>query len=392
MKYGNKGIFILSFLMFFGLWIVSTQRVYALDSFEPRITKVEGECALSKSITVTVNNLSGLLTEAKNELAKIILYLNGYPMKGITPRLAGGNSDQIVFDLKRTPESEKSWDSLLGRPKGFSKYITITVGLENKPLDTDITKYSLNVIHGNWFGIYVAILGLSIALFVMLAIYSDMLRDAGPQPAGINRRGKPNRRPFSLARTQMAVWFFLVIASYVFIWMVTTAYGTLTSSVLALIGISAITMLGATIIDFNKRNETDSLLKTRQLEEAKLQAEIANLSAALNATPSPANLDNVKKELAEKTVRLNQVHGEIQGFSSTVSSVTSEGFFIDILSDANGISFYRFQMASWTVVLGVIFISSVLNVLTMPEFPKELLALMGISSGTYIGFKFPEKQ
>mgnify|MGYP001595643336 CR=1 FL=1 len=392
MKYGNKGIFILSFLMFFGLWIVSTQRVYALDSFEPRITKVEGECALSKSITVTVNNLSGLLTEAKNELAKIILYLNGYPMKGITPRLAGGNSDQIVFDLKRTPESEKSWDSLLGRPKGFSKYITITVGLENKPLDTDITKYSLNVIHGNWFGIYVAILGLSIALFVMLAIYSDMLRDAGPQPAGINRRGKPNRRPFSLARTQMAVWFFLVIASYVFIWMVTTAYGTLTSSVLALIGISASTMLGATIIDFNKRNETDSLLKTRQLEEAKLQAEIANLSAALNATPSPANLDNVKKELAEKTVRLNQVHGEIQGFSSTVSSVTSEGFFIDILSDANGISFYRFQMASWTVVLGVIFISSVLNVLTMPEFPKELLALMGISSGTYIGFKFPEKQ
>lgn len=391
MKYRNKVIFVLSFLMFFGLWIAATQKVYALDTSEPGVVKVEGECALSKTITVTVKNLSGLLTEAKNDPSKIILYLGGYPMKGITPRLVGCNGEQILFDLKRTPESAKSWDGLLGRPKGFSKDIAITVGLENKPLDTDV-KYSLNVIVKNWFWIYIAILGLSIGLFVMLGIYSDMLRDAGPQPAGNNARGKRNRKPFSLARTQMAVWFFLVIASYVFIWMVTTDYGTLTSSVLALIGISASTMLGATIIDFNKRNETDSLLKTRQLEEAKLQAEIANLSAAINATPSPANLDNVKKELAEKTVRLNQVQSEIQGFSSTVNSVPSEGFFIDILSDANGISFYRFQMASWTVVLGVIFISSVLNVLTMPEFPKELLALMGISSGTYIGFKFPEKQ
>jgi hypothetical protein len=27
----------------------------------------------------------------------------------------------------------------------------------------------------------------------------------------------------------------------------------------------------------------------------------------------------------------------------------------------------------------------------MPEFDTTLLGLMGISSGTYIGFKFPEK-
>ncbi|WP_347275323.1 hypothetical protein [Candidatus Kuenenia sp.] len=95
--------------------------------------------------------------------------------------------------------------------------------------------------------------------------------------------------------------------------------------------------------------------------------------------------------MSEKTVRLNQITNEIKSLNSTVNSVPSEGFFTDILSDANGISFYRFQIAAWTVVLGIIFISSVLNVLTMPEFPKELLALMGISSGTYIGFKFPEK-
>jgi len=50
------------------------------------------------------------------------------------------------------------------------------------------------------------------------------------------------------------------------------------------------------------------------------------------------------------------------------------------------------QVFAWTIVLGIMFISSVYNRLTMPEFSATLLGLMGISSGTYIGFKFPEKQ
>jgi len=36
------------------------------------------------------------------------------------------------------------------------------------------------------------------------------------------------------------------------------------------------------------------------------------------------------------------------------------------------------------------FIISVWKDLLMPDFNTTLLSLMGISSGTYIGFKFPE--
>jgi hypothetical protein len=49
-------------------------------------------------------------------------------------------------------------------------------------------------------------------------------------------------------------------------------------------------------------------------------------------------------------------------------------------------------MFVWTLVLGVIFCVSVYNSLEMPEFSATLLGLMGISSGTYLGFKVPEKQ
>lgn len=51
-------------------------------------------------------------------------------------------------------------------------------------------------------------------------------------------------------------------------------------------------------------------------------------------------------------------------------------------------SFHRFQIIVWTLVLGVVFCSEVLTKLGMPNFGSTLLILMGVSSGTYLGFKF----
>ena len=44
-----------------------------------------------------------------------------------------------------------------------------------------------------------------------------------------------------------------------------------------------------------------------------------------------------------------------------------------------------------TVVLGIVFVRSVYRDFSMPEFDPAILALMGVYSGTYVGFKFPEK-
>ena len=49
-------------------------------------------------------------------------------------------------------------------------------------------------------------------------------------------------------------------------------------------------------------------------------------------------------------------------------------------------------MVVWTVVLGVMFVIEVYTNLQMPEFDSTLLTLMGISGGTYVGLKIPEKQ
>jgi hypothetical protein len=81
---------------------------------------------------------------------------------------------------------------------------------------------------------------------------------------------------------------------------------------------------------------------------------------------------------------------EIADLSQELAPGQSKGFWRDILDDGNGTSFHRLQVVIWTVVLGAVFIQSVQQVMSMPEFPDTLLYLMGISNGTYIGFKFPE--
>ena len=73
-----------------------------------------------------------------------------------------------------------------------------------------------------------------LVLFVLLAWKSDIVRD-GPS------NGHGAQRSFSLARCQMAWWFFIIVASYHYIWMVTGDRDSLTAGALILIGISAAT-------------------------------------------------------------------------------------------------------------------------------------------------------
>jgi hypothetical protein len=184
------------------------------------------------------------------------------------------------------------------------------------------------------------------------------------------------------------------------IWLITDALDTITPSLLGLMGISAGTALSEAMIDSGKE-----VAKTGQLQELtaekqtleqsipELQTEIDGLSAtSAKSLEALSNLENLSNQLQDYRTRLSQVNQQIQALSPPASAGISTGFLRDILGDSSGYSFHRFQIFAWTIVLGVIFVSSVYNRLTMPEFSTTLLGLMGISSGTYIGFKFPEQK
>jgi hypothetical protein len=71
----------------------------------------------------------------------------------------------------------------------------------------------------------------------------------------------------------------------------------------------------------------------------------------------------------------------------------SEGFLRDILSDKNGVSMHRLQNVLWTFAVGIIYVHYVCIQTGLPDetvLTNNLLILMGISSGAYVGIKTTE--
>ena len=346
-----------------------------------RIGEIAEPAALGGTITVPINDLAKW-SDDKHPLCKAVLYLADQQLKGMYPRDCH-SPNTLTFDLKRG-ELKGPWATILGAPDGLIRKVTVAVGFEDGSMLVSGGSVELTLIRTDWvFWVFTSLFIVAVILFFFLAFESDILRDDELPP------GAGARKTFSLGRCQMAWWFFLVLAAYVLIWIVTGDRDSLSSSALALLGISSATALGATIIDASKRIDTQGQLRALKQEEVSLNDRIAEIR--MKGSQAKAS-DDEKRELAEKNARLSQINSSITQQSLSIAPMKSEGFLRDILTDASGVSLHRFQIVVWTIVLGFIFAISVYNTLGMPEFSGTLLALMGISNGTYIGFKFPERQ
>src|SRR5882724_944529 len=359
----------------------------------PKVTGIEGHLELDTIIKVEVANFSEWA--ATHDATKLVPFLNGRAVRGGYPNELHPDSRRLSFHLLITPQNKELWIDLLGGPHGLSHPVTFTIGLETEsPFDSVFDQSNplpLTVISPPYGVIGLLIIAFTLVLFIWLARTTNLIREAGTAVPG-------KLRPYNLGRTQMAFWFFLVYVSYVVIWLVTSALDTITPSLLGLMGISAGTALGEALIDSGKDTAQATQLRDLTAEKQSLDQGIPELQSqigALNSKPTltsddTANRDSLNKQLQESRMRLAQVNQQLQGITPPSTAGHSQGLLRDILRDGSGYSFHRFQIFAWTIVLGIIFLSAVYNSLAMPEFSTTLLGLMGISSGTYIGFKFPE--
>ena len=390
------------FIVSMGLTLVTTCLVSAQTvpaetaSTQPKVTAIEGNLEADDLIRVFVDNLDDWAK--KGDARKLVPYLNGLAIRGNYPEEIHTSKNHLQFHLQITPANKLAWVDLLGAPSGVRTPVFFSVGLEDQsPFETvfdQTNRVPLTVISPAYGIIALIVVVITLVLLIWLARTTHIIREPGPRPPG----GK--MRPYNLGRTQMAFWFFLVYASYVAIWLITDALDTITPSLLGLMGISAGTALSEAMIDSGKEETRTNQLQDITAEKLTLEQTIPEVQARLadlngKATMTSENLadrDSLTLQLKDSRARLAQINQQIEALTPPASAGISQGFLRDILSDASGYSFHRFQIFAWTIVLGVIFISSVYNRLTMPEFSTTLLGLMGISSGTYIGFKFPEQR
>ncbi|GAB3930044.1 hypothetical protein GCM10028827_24890 [Mucilaginibacter myungsuensis] len=162
-----------------------------------------------------------------------------------------------------------------------------------------------------------------------------------------------NPRPsFSLGRAQLAFWTVIIISSFIYLFLKNSGV------------IGAGPFVGFKIPKLDAVN-------------------LGLLGIAVGTTLISKTIDNGQKDT--------------QGQAVPQQDYPSAGFLTDIISDEKGVSIHRLQNVIWTVVVGGIYISYVglQDTIALPDdkiITTELLSLMGLSTGAYLGLKLNENK
>ena len=322
-------------LLFASIAAAQTQPPVVARVVSARGSNDDGSAGLGDRLTLKIRNFDNLLQQVNGNCRALVLFLAESPLPSMPPEACDTYEGEVTFVLDRVPTDDKNdaaWHRLLGEPTGQRRLVRVNIGPSDQYfIPTDVTEFKLFLVPDLALWIYLVVLIACVILFALLCQRTNVIRAPVAPPGG-------GLAPYSLSRFQLAFWFVLVVAGYMLVWIVTGELDTITQSILAIIGMGSGTALGAALIDSPSGGKDTT------------------------QPPPPAQ--------------------------------SSRGFLADIISDpaGSGVSIQRFQMFVWTLILGIIFVVSVYKDLSMPEFSGTLLGLMGISSGTYLGFKFPEKK
>lgn len=338
----------------------------------------------------------------------LVVFLDRQPMKGLhVQRYAESDWDEYPLGqrklrisyfgvrLEQNTENSAAWKNLLHSPQfDLTRPIEVSLGFPGgEPMNTWVyptalqggkPPFSLVILRKAGFWVGMAVIVGAFVVFFKLARYTDLLRDPA-QP-----RRPDGRMPLSLARTQMAFWFFFVFGAFFFLWLVTGRTDTLNSSILTLIGISAGTAVGSAFLDQTHGRDLHGNVAV-DLAQPEAEGKILQRLAGELEDKREA-LKNAKQKgdaALAKTMEseIETLTSQIEFFRWPLWRVAMQ----DLLNESGIVSFHRFQMVVWTVVLGIIFLYDVYSRGTMPNFDAALLGLMGVSAGTFIGFKLPSQ-
>ena len=261
-------------------------------------------------------------------------------------------------------------------------------GNPENPKEADEAKIDF-VYYDEWnFFIGLGLVAIVIVATFLLAVKTTIVRDA------LIPQLRPADRSYSLGRTQMAFWLCIILSAFLFIMVMTGDLDTITSESLALLGITGATALGGILIDQGKTGPLDAKQKTIAAMGLNSREDVETLYR-LSDRASDGTLAKAKPAIANAQLGTNTdptVKELRDSYEAEIKDIKSQGFRSDVLSDVSGQTIYRWQILVWTLTLGVIYVIRVNSDLQVPALGTNLLLLMGISGGVYLGFKLPEQQ
>jgi hypothetical protein len=352
---------------------------------------------------------------------KYTLFMNGSEVKGLAPAVvstyqgdAGASMSALVFNLQRNKNNDAFWKDMLGSVNGMHVPVVVSLGALSGDGKSSVQPTIVGVPLTNAsFGFEVIglwnLVGALLAVLVVISLVWGHARTRTTLRDNLLPQIPASLQTYSLGRWQMAFWFTLIFAAFVFLFVILGDTDTISAQALDLMGISSATALAAVAVDVAKDSPADAVNRGLQALGLKTYADVLRVRqeildrqkelAALGPSedPIPSEGRHAKRVRSPTEERRRQLQLEIQDrdnilrtYNAKIQPFITQGWFKDITTDINGTAIHRLQAVCWTGMLGVVFVLDVYQTLAMPPFNQHLLVLMGISSAGYVGFKYPE--
>jgi hypothetical protein len=200
-----------------------------------------------------------------------VLFLNGTEIRGLTPTTdtlyksaQGVMVYALVFHLQRTPVNDAFWKDLLSAPKAGTVPVRVSLGERSEPCDEAraCAAPQFNVAGATTFNLRVYSLGQMIGAALVIGVVLVLFWGLARMHTALRDNLLPQlpiaQQPYSLGRWQMAFWFTLVFAAFVFLFVLLHDTNTITAQALLLMGISGCTALAAIAVDVKKDSPADA--------------------------------------------------------------------------------------------------------------------------------------
>ena len=290
------------------------------------------------TIEFTISNPDVFLSTKPNDQAKVVLYINGKEMQGFTTDWYSKTTSLQIKnkDFPKFKDKKAIIYIVLSRtPETQQNWNILYDNVDFNDMSIDIEQLSLgwqnmSAIDHEKLPTITIHFAKEVPFWIWVGAFIAILIIFSLLIFGTDILREGKNGPYSLSNTQLLFWTILVMGGFIYILLFSNILVSFNSSILMLMGISLSTSGVSAFIDSNKK--------------------------------STANV--VPKE--------------------------HKKFYLDLLTDGNSYSIQRLQAVAWNLVLGLYFVTFVIDNKTMPQFSTTLLFLAGFSSTAYLTGKIPE--
>lgn len=251
-----------------------------IESINKNIIKLGHPITVKGNFTDVQENCRSRPVPAPFDLKKLKILLGGYELKTRAMLTA---PNEVTFQWDESTDAQKDAKGMDAKSIGKKLLIegdrsgtakaTLKLAYDDRIYEIpDVPTVEVLIYDKKLLQWCVAFLAIFVVLFLWLAKTSDIIRDtAPPYPP------EKSRRPYSLGNLQMALWFFVIIGSFLWLWVITSDIPSISNTALILMGLSVGTGALAVVVDTNKRQSADNELNVIIPERDKLAATVTEL-------------------------------------------------------------------------------------------------------------------